>query len=85
MSIVYVIDKKRFKQAMIEIRNVVLMIAAVIWFCVFIYQHSGIGYEPYKVSEIVTYEFVTQTSDENNRIKEVVPQKVIYRYIDGSR
>lgn len=75
------LDKRRFRQAMREVRNVVLVIAAVVWFCVFIYQHSGIGYGERVVSDVVTYEFVTQTSAEDSRVKKVVPQKVIYRYV----
>ncbi len=59
-------------------------VALIVLFCRFIYVHSGIGYEPQSkvYREVVTYEFVTQTSEDNNRIKETVPVKVVYRYYE---
>lgn len=67
--------------AMIEFLIAVVMVAV---FCRFIYTHSGISYHPVpKVyREEVTYEFVTQTSYDNPRLKETVPVKVIYRYVE---
>lgn len=83
----YVLNGKRFRQAMKEIFYTVLTIAAVIWFCVFIYQHSGldidvedIGTEA--VREYVTYEYVVQSDEENPRVKTAVPQKVVYRVVE---
>ena len=82
----YVLNGKRFRQAVREIRNVVLVIMAVIWFCVFIYQHSGLNRELSSeklVSEYVTYEYVVQSDAENPRVKTAVPQKVVYRYVEN--
>lgn len=70
--------KKRILGA-IEFLMAVLLI---VLFCRFIYAHSGIEYVPCVVSEVATYEFVTQTSADNNRIKELVPVKVVYRYVE---
>ena len=73
----------KFKKRILGAVEFLVAVLLVVLFCRFIYTHSGIGYEPMpKVyREEVTYEFVTQTSEENNRIKETVPQKVIYRYV----
>lgn len=72
--------KRRRLWAMIEFLIAVALVAV---FCRFIYTHSGIGYEPLSkvYREEVTYEFVTQTSYDNPRLKETVPVKVIYRYV----
>lgn len=80
----YIVNRKRFRQAVREVRNAVLVIMAVIWFCVFIYQHSGLNRELSSVelvSEYVAYEYVVQSDAENPRMKTAVPQKVVYRYI----
>lgn len=71
--------KKRISGAI----EFLVAILFVIIFCRFIYTHSGIGYEPMSkvYREEVTYEFVTQTSYDNPRLKETVPVKVIYRYV----
>lgn len=67
------------------LRNV-LTVVAVIVFCVFIWQHSGLTarakYEQKQIMhEVQTYEFERQTSRDNNRTKELVPIKVVYRYV----
>ena len=86
------VDRKKFRSAIKEIIGFVLMVFAVVWFCIFIYQHSGLNLEMPKANpkkelayEFVTYEYVMETDASNHRVKRAVPQKVIYRYIDGSR
>ena len=79
-----VVDRKRFRYAVRTVRNAVLVLIAVIWFCVFIYQHSGLNYkvEEDAVREFVTYEYLTETSAENPRQKETKPVKVVYRWFE---
>ena len=76
------INKKRFYAFL---RNV-LTVIAVILFCVFIWQHSGLTArtesEPREIiHEYRTYEVRYQTSQDNSRIKEAVPVEVVYRYV----
>ena len=83
----YVINRKRFRYAVRTVRNAVLVLIAVIWFCVFIYQHSGLNVDIEEVSskayrEDVAYEWVVRNSPENGRVKESVPIKVVYRFYE---
>lgn len=79
-------DRKRFRAVVRGVRNTVLLMIAVVWFCTFIYSHSGLGAgrsskdeSSEYVKEFVTYEEVVKAS---HRKKEVVPVKVIYRYVE---
>lgn len=77
-----IVDRRKFRRAVKGVFITVLMIAAVIWFCVFIYQHSGLNYnaeEKNTVREFVAYETLYETSSENIRLKEAIPVKVVYR------
>lgn len=76
------INKNRF-YAFIK---TVCTIIAIILFCIFIWQHSGLTArtksEPSEIiHEVQTYEIEYQTSRYNERIKEAVPVKVVYRYV----
>jgi hypothetical protein len=71
--------KKRIR----EMIKFLLWVLAVMWFCVFIYKHSGLDVKkPVVVNEVSRYEYVVITSPENNRVKEVIPKEVIYRYVE---
>lgn len=78
------IDKKQFKKAMKEILSMIFMALGVVLFCVFIYRHSGLGVKTRNevITEYTSYEYVVKTSSDDYRIKEVVPQKVVYRVIE---
>ena len=83
-----VVDRKRFRYAVRTVRNSVLILIAVVWFCVFIYEHSGLNLDIRETSgktyrENVTYEWVVRNSPENGRVKESVPVKVVYRYVEN--
>ena len=83
----YVVNRKRFRYAVRTVRNFMLALIAVAWFCVFIYEHSGLKLDVREISdktycENVTYEWVVQSSPKNERVKEAVPVKVVYRYLE---
>ncbi len=78
------VNKKQFKKAMKEILQIILVVFGVVWFCVFIYRHSGLDVKvrEEEILEYVSYEYVVKTSPENERIKETYPQKVVYRIVE---
>ena len=80
----YRLDKKQFKKAMKEILSMIFMALGVVWFCVFIYRHSGINTQMRSevIAEYATIEYVVETSADSHRIKELVPQKVVYRIVE---
>lgn len=80
----YRIDKKQFKKAMKEILSMIFMALGVVWFCVFIYRHSGLDVKvrEEEILEYVSYEYTVKTSSDDYRIKELVPQKVVYRIVE---
>ncbi len=76
-----VINPARFQM----FKDVVIIIGWIlltIMFVKFIDAHDGVGTYTQEVREYYTYEYVTQTSEENDRIKETVPIKVVYRYVE---
>ena len=83
----YVVNRKRFRYAVRTVRNAVLIAVAVVWFLVFVYRHSGLGVEVDAVAckgyeEYVTYEYVTEGCEGNQRLKETRPVKVVYRWYE---
>lgn len=77
-------DRKQFKKAMKEILSMIFMALGVVLFCVFIYRHSGLNVKMRNevIAEYTSYEYVVRTSPNDYRIKEIVPQKVVYRVIE---
>ncbi len=75
--------KPETKRRIREMIKLLLWVLAVIWFCVFIYRHSGLDIEkPVVVREVTRYEYVVRTASDNNRIKMSEPREVIYRYVE---
>lgn len=83
------INKKRFYNFM---RNCFCLVA-VILLCIFVSAHSGSDKrstnearersmnEAREIYEYSTYELEYQTCENNHRIKEAKPVKVVYRYV----
>ena len=69
---------QKFKDAVIIIGWILL----TIMFVKFIDAHDGLNKSPQEVTEYHTYEIAYETSEENSRVKEPVPQKVVYRYVE---
>lgn len=75
--------KSGAKRRIREMIKLLLWVLAVIWFCVFIYRHSGLDIEKsVVVREVTRYECVVRTAPDNNRIKMSEPREVVYRYVE---